>query len=157
MRLIDADALYEKIKSDEELARDRVIDTPNSFPNGAINPSAIRYMARLNERTRFKEMVYDAPTIEPQRWILCTDRLPEDERTVWVTVKGHDVIIVEDGETLEEAVDRVMKIRWVTQGYYCREEGEEGWNDPMFGTPLMVQPIAWMDIDKPEPWEGEHE
>ena len=92
-----------------------------------------------------------------QRWILCTDRLPEDERTVWVTVKGHDVIIVEDGETLEEAVDRIMKIRWVTQGYYCREEGEEGWNDPMFGTPLMVQPIAWMDIDKPEPWEGKDE
>lgn len=63
MRLIDADALYERLKADEELARNRVIDTPNSFPNGAVNPSAIRYMAQLSERTRFKEMVCDAPTV----------------------------------------------------------------------------------------------
>lgn len=67
MRLIDADALYEKLKEDEDLARQRVIDTPNSFPNGSLNPSAIRYMAQLSERTRFKEMIYDAPTIEPER------------------------------------------------------------------------------------------
>lgn len=73
MRLIDADALYEKLKADENLARDRVIDTPNSFPNGAVNPSAIRYMAQLSERTRFKEIVYDAPTVDPVRrgeWII---------------------------------------------------------------------------------------
>ena len=77
MRLIDADALYERLKADEELARDRVIDTPNSFPNGAVNPSAIRYMAQLGERTRFKEMVYDAPTIDPVKhgkWEKISDR-----------------------------------------------------------------------------------
>ena len=65
MRLIDADALYERLKADEELSRDRVIDTPNSFPNGAVNPCAIRYMAQFCERTRLKKMVYDAPTIDP--------------------------------------------------------------------------------------------
>lgn len=64
MRLIDADALYERLKADEELARDRVIDTPNYFPNGAVNPSAIRYMAQLSERTRFKEIVCNAPTVD---------------------------------------------------------------------------------------------
>lgn len=64
MRLIDADILYEGLKVDEELARDRVIDTPNSFPDGTLNPSAIRYTAQLSERTRFKEIVYDAPTID---------------------------------------------------------------------------------------------
>jgi len=71
MRLIDADALYERLKADEELARDRVIDTPSGFPNGAVNPSAIRYMAQLSERTRFKEIVFDAPTIERKKgeWI----------------------------------------------------------------------------------------
>lgn len=63
MRLIDADALYEKLKSDEDLARQRVIDTPNSFPNGMLNPAAVRYQAQLTERTRLKEIVYDAPTI----------------------------------------------------------------------------------------------
>lgn len=71
-RYIDADALYERLKADEELARDRVIDTPNSFPNGAVNPCAIRYMAQLCERTRLKEMVYDAPTVDPVKrgkWI----------------------------------------------------------------------------------------
>lgn len=67
MRLIDADPIYERLKADEELARDRVIDTPSSFPNGAVNPSAIRYMAQLSERTRFKEMVFDAPTIEDRK------------------------------------------------------------------------------------------
>ena len=72
MRLINADALYERLKADEELARDRVIDTPSSFPNGTVNPSAIRYMAQLSERTRFKEIVFDAPTIEERKtghWI----------------------------------------------------------------------------------------
>ena len=77
MRAIDADTLYEKLKEDEDLARQRVIDTSNSFPNGSLNPSAIRYMAQLSERTRFKEMIYDAPTIEPERkkgkWIDKTD------------------------------------------------------------------------------------
>lgn len=67
MRLIDADALYERLRDDEDLARQRVIDTPNSFPNGMLNPAAVRYMAQLSERTRFKEIVYDAPTIEPER------------------------------------------------------------------------------------------
>lgn len=67
MRLIDADALYERLRDDEDLARKRVIVTPNSFPNGMLNPAAVRYMAQLSERTRIKEIVYDAPTIEPER------------------------------------------------------------------------------------------
>ena len=78
MRLIDADALYERLKSDEELARQRVIDTPNSFPNGMLNPAAVRYQAQLTERTRLKEIVYDASTIEPERtgkWIYAPDEL----------------------------------------------------------------------------------
>lgn len=79
MRLIDADKLYERLKADEELARDRVVDTPNSFPNGQINPSAIRYMAQLNERTRFKEIVYDAPTIE----------VPERRTGKWIDKGGY--------------------------------------------------------------------
>lgn len=67
MRLIDADALYERLEELEELARDRVIDTPNSFPNGALNPAAVRYSAQLSERTMLKQMIFDAPTIEPMR------------------------------------------------------------------------------------------
>ena len=89
---------------------------------------------------------------QPQRWIPVTEKLPEDGVTVWVTIKGHDVIRCEEGETLEQAIVRIGKIRWVTQGYWSAEE--HGWNDPSFGCPLMVQPIAWMPIDTPEPWQG---
>lgn len=90
-----------------------------------------------------------------ERWIPVEQDLPEDGVTVWVTIKGHDVIRCEDGETLEQAIARISKIRWVTQGYWSDEE--HGWNDPSFGCPLMVQPIAWMPIDTPEPWQGGQE
>ena len=86
-----------------------------------------------------------------QQWISCEERLPEDGATVWVTIKGHDVIRCEDGETLEQAIERINKIRWVTQGYWSEEE--HGWNDPSYGCPLIVQPIAWMPIDTPEPYK----
>ena len=66
MRPIDADALYEKLKNDEDLARQRVIDTPTSFLDGSLNPASIRYMAQLSEITRLKEIVYDMLTIEPE-------------------------------------------------------------------------------------------
>ncbi len=88
------------------------------------------------------------------KWILCSDHLPEEgEGTKWVTVKGHDVISCRPGETIAEAVERVNRIRWVTQALYSDDEG--CWIDPGFGVPLMVQPIAWMDIEYPEPYEGE--
>lgn len=87
------------------------------------------------------------------QWISCKERLPEDAREVWVTVQGHDVIIPNPGESIQDAVARISRQRWVTKAYWC--EGENGWNDPSFGVPLMVQPIAWMDIDRPEPWQGE--
>ena len=86
------------------------------------------------------------------RWIPVTEALPEDGVTVWVTIRGHDVIRCEDGETLEQAIARISKIRWVTQGYWSEEE--QGWNDPSFGCPLMVQPVAWMPMEVPEPYKG---
>ena len=67
-RLIDADALYEKVQHDEELARNRVLDTESTLPySNNLNPSYIRYVAQMNERTRLKFMIADAPTIEPER------------------------------------------------------------------------------------------
>ena len=88
-----------------------------------------------------------------QRWIPCSERLPDDGVEVWVTIKGHDVIRCEEGETLEQAIDRINKIRWVTRGYWSDEE--HAWNDPSFGCPLMVKPIAWMPIYEPEPYKGD--
>ena len=78
-RLIDADALYEQIAKKEELARQRVLDTPSRMPNGDLNPSAIRYTAQLDERTQMKFMIADAPTVEaiPVEWILSNERMPK--------------------------------------------------------------------------------
>lgn len=73
-RLIDADALYEQISKKEELARQRVLDTPSRMPNGDFNPSAMRYATQLDERTQMKFMIADAPTIDAEpvrhgKWI----------------------------------------------------------------------------------------
>ena len=98
------------------------------------------------------DQIKELPSAQPeQQWIPCSEQLPEDGATVWVTIKGHDVIRCEDGETLEQAIERINKIRWVTQGYWSEEE--HGWNDPSYGCPLIVQPIAWMPIDTPEPYK----
>lgn len=85
-------------------------------------------------------------------WILCSKRLPEvGEGVKWVTVRGHDVIKCEPGETLFDALERTMDLRWVTQSFYDHNEKE--WINGE-GFPLIVQPIAWMDLDYPEPYDG---
>ena len=55
--LKDFEKLYADMSEKEELARQRVIDTPTN------SPCYMRYVAQLNERTAFKEMLFDAPTI----------------------------------------------------------------------------------------------
>lgn len=57
---IDKSGLYKKIVELEEIARDRYIDIPTNSPLLAI------YKAQLDERTRFKHMVADFPTIDPE-------------------------------------------------------------------------------------------
>ena len=55
MRLIDADELMEHV-----------------------------YRDRLDSRERIDQMIKNAPTIEPeQRWISCSERLPEPRVDVW--------------------------------------------------------------------------
>ncbi len=57
--LKDFEKLYADMSEREEFARQRVIDTPSN------RLCYTRYVAqlKLNERTSFKEMLYDAPTI----------------------------------------------------------------------------------------------
>lgn len=65
MRLIDGDALYKAMQDAEDLARQRVLDTESTlpYPNN-LNPSYTRYLAQMDERTKAKEMVADAPTVD---------------------------------------------------------------------------------------------
>ena len=57
--LIDRAELYKHIAELEELARNRVCDTPTN------SPVYMRYVAQLNERTYLKHEIADAPTIDP--------------------------------------------------------------------------------------------
>jgi hypothetical protein len=105
--------------------------------------------------SEIREMLENMPTIEPHRWTpVSSESMPEDGVTVWVTIKGHDVIRCEDGETLEQAVARISKMRRVSEGFWC--DDDKTWYNAG-GYPMMVQPIAWMPIDTPEPWQGGQE
>lgn len=67
MRLIDANALYEKVQEGEELARKRVLDTETTLPCPTnLNPAYTRYLAQMDERTKLKHMIADAPTVHPE-------------------------------------------------------------------------------------------
>lgn len=75
---ISRSELYKQVCDAEELARKRVLDTPSDspFPN-RLNPAYTRYSAQLDERTRFKHMIADARSVQPQRirgrWVEVTD------------------------------------------------------------------------------------
>lgn len=72
MRLIDGDALYKAMQDAEELARRRVWDTESTLPNLTnINPAYTRYLAQMDERTKAKEMVADAPTVDAVPVVRC--------------------------------------------------------------------------------------
>ena len=64
MRLIDADALLEKVREIRELALDRAIETPVNTPFPIYqNPTYTRYSTQVDERERFIVMIEKAPTV----------------------------------------------------------------------------------------------
>lgn len=82
-------------------------------------------------------------------WIPCSERLPEEGEEVLITIRGSDVIVLKDGETLEEAVIRTRnEVCYVSTGFI----GEDGWYTAD-GFPCVVEPVAWMPL--PEPYKGE--
>ena len=86
MRLIDADALYEKARDLEAQAIDYTVKISHDEEK---REEWLRWSAILAERTAFKHDVYDAPTIEPEpHWIPCSERLPEVGRSVLFSVGG---------------------------------------------------------------------
>lgn len=56
--LVSRKYLYDKMLEKEELARQRVLDTPTH------SPAYLRYVAQLNERTALKHEIADAPAVE---------------------------------------------------------------------------------------------
>ena len=79
------------------------------------------------------------------KWILCDERLPKEGQMVLTTIRGHDVITLQEGETLEEAMERVRnEVCYVSVGFI----GSDGWYGAD-GFPEVVHPIAWMPLPKP--------
>ena len=79
------------------------------------------------------------------KWILCDERLPEEGQMVLTTIRGHDVIIPQEGETIEEAIERIWNdVCYVSIGFI----GSDGWYGAD-GFPQIVHPIAWMPLPQP--------
>ena len=75
MRLIDADVLLEKVREIRTLALDRAVETPANMPFPIYqNPAYTRYSTQADEREKFKVMIEEAPSAQPERktghWIL---------------------------------------------------------------------------------------
>lgn len=110
------------------------------------------YEAEEEEKAQaIRELINGVPSA--QRWIPCSERLPEEGQMVLTTIKGTDLIRVMDGETLEEAVERARRFVRVSVGFL----EEDGWYGAD-GFPEVVQPIAWMPLPDPanieeETWE----
>ena len=115
------------------------------------NAHEAKYYEAQVALTRAKKIIRDAPAVN--RWIPCSERLPELDTMVIVCYYGSDCIFPMQGETVTEAVARQNKVPTVTMGFL----DEEGWNGAdMF--PMMVQPTFWMnlpDAPLPEPPEQE--
>lgn len=96
-RLISAEKLYNKITELEELARNRVLDTPTT------SPAYPRYVAQLNERTSLKHMIMDEPAAFDKEKVI-EDLRREIHLTVYDPMisgkyikKGRAIEIVEKG------------------------------------------------------------
>lgn len=87
--LISRKYLYDKMVEMEELARDRVLDTPSN------SPAYIRYVAQLKERTALKHEIADAPSVTDTnvggKWIPCSERLPEPYKAVLVSTSTGEI------------------------------------------------------------------
>lgn len=64
---LDKAELYETISELEDLARQRVLDTPSN------SPAYPRYLAQLQERTNLKHKIYDMPTADVTTVVRCRD------------------------------------------------------------------------------------
>lgn len=79
------------------------------------------------------------------RWIPCSERLPKKHETVLTCCYGSDVIIPQEGETLEDAAKRTRReLVTVSIGFI----GSDGWYGAD-GWPNMVAPTFWMPLPNP--------
>lgn len=102
----------------------------------AINVDLSAYSDKVWREAYEKGKADGMPT-----WTPCSEQLPEAHESVLVTIRGHDVIVPMEGETIEEAIERISKVRYVSVGFL----GEDGWYGAD-GFPSVVSPVAWMPL-----------
>lgn len=76
------------------------------------------------------------------QWISVKDRLPEKSQTVLIAVYGCDFVILNPGETREDAVRRMnKKIKYVSMGSL----EDDGWYGAD-GFPQLKNPLYWKPL-----------
>lgn len=124
MRLIDADALYKAMQDAEELARRRVLDTESTLPYPTnLNPAYTRYLAQMDERTKAKEMVADAPTVDavPVRHGRWKSRF--EGRLHYCSKCGWALMYTQGGEPpyMGDGYNRDNEERWLCRPGWCED------------------------------------
>ena len=129
MRLIDADEIRIKPKYMHDIC-------------GSV-------MIRVEDIAR---IINDMPTIEPQKWIPCSERLPDERDSIFAklygTEKWRDAMFRKTSNTVIITVEFKDGTRQTAPCHTI--DGE--WNQSMKG---MGKVLAWMPL--PEPWKEEAE
>lgn len=101
---------------------------------------ALELIEELEERVAIME--------ENRRWISTDDRMPMVGKPVFGAVYGSDIVILNEGETVIDALRRTKddNPHTVTCVWYGQAEG--WWSD---GGLMIVEPRYWMPIDIPVP------
>lgn len=108
----------------------------------------------LYDAYKIIEEEVDAADVEPKRrWIPVTEGLPERGTEVLAAIYGTDLIVQEDGESLEDAVRRARSGPGRVEMGYLDKDGI--WTEILFGAPMMVLPRYWMPL--PEPPKNDEE
>ena len=147
-RLIIAKTLIESVLDDLPSAQPTQTNTPNALESldcisrqAAIDALHMHLMYRMgtdSNKKRLDDWINSLPSAQPeQRWIPCSERLPEDGRQVLVYARSVHYALAKYDEMRE--ADGTYKKQWVTF---------DAWK-PFY---TIKEVIAWMPL--PEPYKG---
>lgn len=71
-------------------------------------------------------------------WIPCKEREPERHTLVIVLIFGHDVIVQQEGETIQDAIRRTRNTCRTACGFL----GDDGWADADGYPMIILRPIG---------------